>query len=134
MRTKITIQANGPPIAIDSVAELDSIISEASATSRELNIPNVILLESETGNCLSLVVGAQPDTVVGFTPDSDVSAYFVSLGRADADRPVLVADVTQANRTELMRRWVISWDLGLAAAREFIASGDLPKKIQWIRL
>ena len=134
MKAKVTIHEGEAPTEVQSADELEAVLEEAAQDSARLGTPNVVFVEIEGGNCLSLVVGAEPETVIGFVNGRGEPVYFISKGTADTAEPVLLALITMSYPTALLRRWLVPWQRGLEAVREFAATGELPASVEWIEL
>jgi hypothetical protein len=130
MDARITAYEDKEPAVAHSTHELEVVIGEADAHARDAGRPNIIFVETENGNSLSMVVGAD-ETVLGFNYGHNDPPYYASRGIADSDEPIFTAFVAMIHHTEFSRRNVISSETGLAAVREFFESADLPTCIDW---
>lgn len=130
MDARITLYEDKEPVEIRSIRELESTIGEADTYARNEGRPNIIFVEVENGNSLSIVVGSD-ETVLGFNYGHNDPPYFASRGAADTNEPIFTAFVAMNHHTEFLRRHVIPCEMGLAAVREFVESADLPKCVSW---
>jgi len=91
---------------------------------------NIIYIEAENGDALTLVVGGD-ETVLGFTYGHGDSPSYASPGPVADDWPFPTAYVSFRHHTEFPRRWVISMQMGMSAAKEFVETGRLPTCVSW---
>ena len=130
---KITIHEKEPAIRVNSIEELDSVLFEAANEAKLGEKLNIIYLEADNGNAISIAVGGD-ETVLGFTYSHNNPPYYASRGISGDEEPVLTAYVYLEHHTEYPRRNVIPIALAISAIHEFIESGELPASIQWIEV
>jgi hypothetical protein len=126
----ITIQEREPARSIATAEELDAILENAAAEAREHGMLNLIFLEADNGNAISMVVGGD-ETVLGFNYSHMNPPYYTSRGSSNAIQPVLTCYGSFQHHTEFPRKCVISMKQGRAAVHEFLATGALPECIAW---
>jgi hypothetical protein len=110
--------------------DVDKVIASASEEARANGLLNIIFLEADNGNYMSLVVGGD-ETVLGFNYGHQDPPYYASKGRNKSDKPVMTAYMYPDHHTEFPRKWVIPMKEGLLAVREFCETGELPSCIEW---
>jgi hypothetical protein len=130
MKIKITVHEDKPSVEIQDIASANEVISSASEEARAKGLLNVIFVEADSGNCLTLVVGGD-ETVLGFNYGHLDPPYYASKGNNESDEPVMTAHASFRHHTEYPRKWVLSMQEGMLAVREFCETGDLPKCIKW---
>lgn len=127
---RATIRDQASELQVRSMEALDATLAAASAEACAEGRLNIIRLTAPSRNWLTLVVGGE-ETVVGFNYAHADPPYFVSVGDAQADEPVLTAYVGLLHHTEFKRGWVIPFNAGRQAAREFLMTGERPKSLKW---
>jgi hypothetical protein len=127
---KITVHENEPSIEVQDVASVSEVISSAAEEARATGLLNIISIEADNGNYLTLVVGGD-ETVLGFNYAHQDPPYYASKGKDESDEPVMTAYVALRHHTEFPRRWVISMKEGLLAVQEFCETSELPRRIEW---
>lgn len=125
------IEDRRPEILVSSHDELETTLTAAHVAASAAGKLNVIFLYAPNRDHLMLVAGGA-ETVVGFNHGHGDPPYYVSRGPAHTDGPVLTAYVGLAHHTEFERRWVVSSDVGRAAARQFLATGKRPTAVNWV--
>ena len=130
MHYRLTVSETEDAISIGSREDLRAAIEFAAAEAQAVDRLNIIFLEAENGNSLSLVVGSN-ETVLNFTYGHCDPPYMVSRGECDASDPPLTAFVALVHHTEYPRRWVIPFEEGMAALDQFVKTADLPNVVRW---
>ncbi len=130
MRVRITVHENEPPIDTPDLASVDRVIASASEESNARGLLNILLLEADNGNWLSLVVGSD-ETVLSFNYGHQLPPYYASKGKDAREEPVMTAYVSLQHHTEFPRKWVIPMHEAMPAAHEFCETGELPSSIEW---
>jgi hypothetical protein len=118
-------------VRISTAIELERVIHAASEEARARKMLNIISLQAANANSLSFVVGGE-DTVLSFIYGHGNPPYYASRGAQATTHPIMTCYVGLVHHTEFPRKYVISFDHGLAAVREFAESGALPQSIEWI--
>jgi hypothetical protein len=130
MKMKITVYEDKPSIEIQDIASVNEVISSASEEAHAKGLLNVIFVEADNGNYLTLVVGGD-ETVLGFNYGHLDPPYYASKGNNENDEPVMTAYVSLRHHTEFPGKWVLSMQEGMLAVQEFCETGELPKCIKW---
>jgi hypothetical protein len=127
---KVTVHENEPPIEVQDVASVSEVISSAAEEACAKGLLNIISLEADNGNCLTLVVG-DDETTLGFNYGHQDPPYYASKGKDESDEPVMTAYVALRHHTEFPRRWVLPMKEGVLAVQEFCETSELPRRIEW---
>ncbi len=130
---RITVRENEPPVEARDIASVDEVISSAGEEARAKGVLNVVFIEAESGNYLTLVVGGD-ETALGFNYAHQGPPYYASKGMDERDEPVMTAFLALEHHTEFLRRWVVPMEVGVSAVGEFCETGDLPKSIEWMEM
>lgn len=133
MKAAISIHEKIEPIVVQSLEELDSAIAGADKDARSRDLPNIIHISTPNENCLSIVVGLD-ETVLCFQYGHLDPPYYGSRGASDAEKPYLTAYGSFQHHTEFSRQDVIPMSEGLAAAREFVETSELPTCVTWVEV
>jgi hypothetical protein len=126
----VTIRQGKPAVVANDSAALLSLIAEAASESEKVGRACIIDAVSERGDVLSLVVGGT-ETVLGFTPADNEPPYFASRGQSSSIEPLFTCYLHFEHHTEFPRHAVIPYELGLAAALQFLQTGERPSIVQW---
>ncbi len=127
----IVVQDGEEAIHVSTMAELNRVVDMASTEARARKMRNIIFLQAASGNALSLVVG-DDDTVLTFTYGHQNPPYYASRGDEESTEPVMTCYVGLVHHTEFPRKYVLPFEKGLIAAREFAETDTLPQSIRWI--
>ena len=130
---RITLNEKESARKTDSIRELDDTLEFAKLEAIRENKLNIVFLEANNGNELSVVVGGD-ETVLGFTFSDGNPPYYASKGNSEDIEPILSGFVGLEHHTEYTRSNVISSTRALLAIHEFFNFGDLPKSIQWVEV
>jgi len=87
-------------------------------------------MKSQSGFVLGMVLGGT-ESALSFGRADGEPPYFASEGTASDDEPVLVAYLDLHHHTELPRWSVISIELAIDAAKEFLETGVRPTRVGW---
>jgi len=126
----ITIREGAPEVVANDSATLLRLLAEAAAEAVKRQRLSIVDARSESGDILSLVVGGG-ETVLGFTRADDSPPYFASRGVSDSVEPLFACYLHFEHHTEFPRHAVIPQELGLAAALQFLQTGERPSCVQW---
>ena len=129
MALRITILDDAPPLTVTDGSQLDEVLQRASEEARRRRVLGAILIEADTGNLITMVVGGE-ETVLGFDYGNQ-GFYYASRGTSDADAPLMTCFLTMQHHTEFPRKYVIPVGDGVKAVKQFLDSGDLPTCINW---
>ena len=127
---KITVHQNEPPIEARDISRVHALIYSASEEARAEGLLNIIFIEAENGNYITLVVGGD-ETVLAFNYGHRDPPYYASRGENESEEPVMTAYLVLHHHTEFARKWVIPMKQGMLAVHEFCETGELPKCIEW---
>lgn len=129
----VTIHERQPAVRVQSAQQLDTVLSQADDEARARGMLNLVFIEAENGNNLSLVVGGRQSTAAFNYAHGD-PPYLASKGLSDDDDPVLTCYGSLHHHTEFPRKWVIPIAAARLAAREFFELGALPTCIEWVEV
>jgi Immunity protein Imm1 len=132
MHALVTIDEDREPVGVTTAAEVEHAIGFASEEARTQGMLNIIYIEAENGDALTLVVGGD-ETVLGFTYGHGDPPSYASRGPVADDMPLLTAYVSLRHHTEFPRRWVVPMQMGISAAREFVETGN-PTCVSWAEI
>jgi hypothetical protein len=124
MKVKITFHENKPPVELQDVVSVNEVVSSASEEARAKGLLNIISVEADNGNYLTLVVGGD-ETVLGFNYGHQDPPYYASKGKDESDEPMMTAYVAFRHHTEFPREWVLPMQEGMLAVQEFCETGEL---------
>jgi hypothetical protein len=127
---RITSHEDGPSVAIRDATHLDEVLKTASEEARTRDKLNGVIIESNEGNRLLLVVGGE-ETVLVFNYSGEDPPYYASKGASNKDEPLMTCFITFQHHTEFSRQHVIPFTEGVRAVHEFLATDDLPRCINW---
>ena len=133
MHVLVIVDEDREPVGVTTAAEVEHAIGLASEEARTQGMLNIIYIEAENGDALTLVVGGD-ETVLGFTYGHGDPPSYASRGPGADDMPLLTAYVSLRHHTEFPRRWVIPMQIGISAAREFVETGNLPTCVSWAEI
>jgi len=115
---------------VKDVTQLDEVLQAASEEARARKMLGAILMETDNGNVLTMVVGGE-ETVLAFDYGHRNPPYYASRGASDEVDPLMTCYLTFQHHTEFPRKYVIPLADGVKAVRQFLDSGDLPTCINW---
>jgi len=104
---------------------LDRLVAEAAATQ-----PFIVELVSSTGARLGVGLGAPAGSVLSFK-ESDDPPYYVSAGRPESASESDVGFYYQGHWSEFPEEALLPMELARAAAKQFLATGERPKAVDW---
>jgi hypothetical protein len=133
MHALVIVDEDREPVGVTTVAEVEQALGFASEEACTQGMLNIIYIEAENGDALTLVVGGD-ETVLGFTYGHGDLPSYASRGPVADDRPLLTAYVSFKHHTEFPRRWVIPMQMGMSAAKEFVETGNLPTCVSWAEI
>jgi hypothetical protein len=131
MDLSISIHDAEPAVRISTAIELERMIHFAAEEARARKMLNIISVEAANGNNLAFVVGGD-DTVLSFIYGHRNPPYYASRGTLASTHPIMTCYVGLDHHTEFPRKYVIPFDAGLSAVKEFAGSGMLPQSIEWM--
>lgn len=130
MSLRITIREDESPLVVEDANYLDEVLNTASEEARTREKLNGVIIESNKGNRLLLVVGCE-ETVLVFNYGGEDPPYYASKGASENDEPLMTCYITFQHHTEFPRRHVIPFADGVRAVRRFLETDDLPTCINW---
>jgi hypothetical protein len=130
MSLRITIREDESPLVVEDANYLDEVLNTASEEARTREKLNGVIIESNKGNRLLLVVGTEI-TVLVFNYGGEDPPYYASKGASNNDEPLMTCYITFQHHTEFSRRHVIPFAEGVRAVHEFLDTDDLPRCINW---
>jgi len=130
---KIIIHETEPAIQVSTTDELEKVLLKATEEAKGLNKNNIIFLQADNGNEMSVAVGGG-ETVLGFTYSHNNPPYYASKGSSKVEEPVFTGYVSLEHHTEYPRFNVIPYEEALLAIHEFYSSGELPGTIKWVEV
>jgi hypothetical protein len=130
MKMKITVRENEFPVELQDVVSVNEVISSASEEACAKGLLNIISVEADNGNYLTLVVGGD-ETVLGFNYGHQDPPYYVSKGKDEGDEPMMTAYIAFRHHTEFPGKRVLPIQEGMLAVHEFCETGELPRCIEW---
>ena len=133
MKIKVLVYENQPPFEAVAWNEVQKIMAIATIEAQKAGMLNIVFFLASNGNKLSLVVGGT-ETVVGFANGNSESPYYASKGTQDDKSSIMTAYVSLRHHTEFSRRYVIPFESGVCAVKEFCTTGLLPHKMEWLEI
>jgi hypothetical protein len=130
MILQVKVREGEVPVTVTDVSELDRVLQAASEEARAHKMMGAILIEAESGNVITMVVGGE-ETVLSFDSEHLNPPYYASRGKSDCDEPKLTCYTQFHHHSEFSRKYVIPLEDGVRAVRQFLYSGDLPTCIKW---
>jgi hypothetical protein len=110
--------------------ELDAALVVWTAAAQSDGRLHLVQLNTKSSTSLSVALGGS-ETVLIFGSRGRKPPYCHSRGEGKAIEPVLVCHAMGQHEMEIPRRLVIPMARGLAAVKEFAATGERPTSIQW---
>jgi len=133
MSLRITVREKQEPVVIHDDAQLQATLAAADREAASMKKLNIVSIEAENGNTLSVVVGGI-ESSLGFTYAHQNPPYFASKGAEIGIEPVLTCYLALEHHTEFPREWVIPMRDSLRAANEFLISSERPKCVEWVEV
>jgi len=130
MSARVTVHEKGTATTVLDYNQLDAVLRAASEEARSKNILGAIIIESENGNSITMVVGGD-ETVLGFDYGHGNHPYYASKGASERNEPFLTCYLSFQHHTEFPRKNVIPYNDGAKAVAQFVDSGNLPTCISW---
>ncbi len=131
MNARIHLREGVTPQCITNEAQLVAALESAEREATRLGRLNMIQIEAQSGDMLSVVVGSH-ESCLGFTSGTHDPPYFASHGTAAGIEPVLTCYLLEVHHTELHREWVVPRDLAFQAALEFLRCSQKPECLTWV--
>lgn len=129
MNMRISLHQGEAPIEMAEVPELDAPVRSATEEARSIRLLTIILLEADSGNRLSSVVGGD-ETTPHFVHHHKVPPSYRSKAAEVNEDPVLTTYVAHQHHAEIPTNRVIRMEQGVSPAREFLDTGELPTCIE----